>query len=364
MDISKFRDIVAESYEYKTLLEAPFWKSARASGEERRANFIKKLDDSWEEWLGMTGASGTQRDMINFLITRVGFSRQDTARILDISNTSMVNGTQDNLEPDSDEKEQSSKTEEDKTKEESNEKKTPKSGYEELKNYKNAYNNLNYGLDKKIKTIADTDIIYRSFEYIASNTDMIPDDDLRPIEDTMQDAANYLENIENTKYRITPADSNIVLGKLQKRMNKKPNSSEESTRVDDSVDYSLYEDEGLLDQPLTKQEVKDILNDAASYAFTNNIIGNKNYARANGDYSQDNKEYRSNGTGLSKPVEKATYLNDFAQKVFNTSAFSGLNDDTISNLRALSKKSYDQITDEADRNAMANIGWAFLRNLR
>lgn len=48
------------------------------------------MTDAWNEWLGMTNLEGTQRDMINFLISKVGFSKNDTARILDIADAPIV----------------------------------------------------------------------------------------------------------------------------------------------------------------------------------------------------------------------------------------------------------------------------------
>lgn len=373
-DIGKFRDIISNSFNSGILFEAPFWNTAKNAGEQKRKDLIDKMNKAWEEWLGMTNLPGTQRDMINFLVSRVGFSKYDAAKILDIVGTPMVNSNGGPENKETQKQEEPSDKEKEKIEPKLNPEPKPDTSYVEIKDLNSAYNNLNHGLSKKTKTTADTDIIYRSVMEIARQVDNIPSVDLNQYNDVMQDAVSFLETASG-KYKIDTNEANVILYNIQKRMKDSQQSSQQNTQdsadqdnLNDSVDYSLNEDENaFLDQKLSKKEISDIFNDAASYAFANNIVGNKNYARANGigsDTSTGYSGYSHSSSGLSRPVEKASQLNDFAQKVFNSSAFSGMNDETISNLRALSKKGYDQITDQGDIKALANIGWAFLRNLR
>ena len=105
-DISKFIKIMESSERPKNekiLFEAPWSRNARSAGERKRSDLVKKISNAWNEWLGTAGHEGTKRDILNFLVSRVGFSKSDAGRILTIADQPIVGGNSSNNSNDSDE---------------------------------------------------------------------------------------------------------------------------------------------------------------------------------------------------------------------------------------------------------------------
>lgn len=391
-DIVKFRDIISESFTTypNLLLEAPFWNRAptgRAAGEQKRNNLIKKMTDAWNEWLGMTNLEGTQRDMINFLISKVGFSKNDTARILDIADAPIVQSNDEEQNGNSSETQPEQKnTNQQETPEEP--KKERSNGYMPIispTDYDKAYHNIDFGLSKKNKTNIDNDEIQRSFEFLATNFNKIPDDELESVDDIMQSAADYFSKLPPAskyyynKNNITSMLFGIQqkLSKLKKEENKEDtephtnseeNPSEEKPRPPLNNSYTNEEnplmESDLLDQKLSDAEISEIFSDAASYAYANNLIGNKNYARANGvDVDSGTSSNSRSSNSQSKPAAKAEYMSDFASKVFGTAVNTGgIDKQDIAQLRGNSKTSWESVNKD-DYPDYARVGWAFLRSL-
>lgn len=396
-DIVKFRDIISESFTTypNLLLEAPFWNRAptgRAAGEQKRNNLIKKMTDAWNEWLGMTNLEGTQRDMINFLISKVGFSKNDTARILDIADAPIVQSNDEEQNGNSSETQPEQKnTNQQETPEEP--KKERSNGYMPIispTDYDKAYHNIDFGLSKKNKTNIDNDEIQRSFEFLATNFNKIPDDELESVDDIMQSAADYFSKLPPAskyyynKNNITSMLFGIQqkLSKLKKEENKedtephtnseenpseeKPTEETPSPPLNNSYtneENPLMESD-LLDQKLSDAEISEIFSDAASYAYANNLIGNKNYARANGvDVDSGTSSNSRSSNSQSKPAAKAEYMSDFASKVFGTAVNTGgIDKQDIAQLRGNSKTSWESVNKD-DYPDYARVGWAFLRSL-
>lgn len=383
-DISKFRNIIKESFTgYSTILmEAPFWqreKSGKQAGEEKRNNLISKMTNAWDEWLGMTNLEGTHRDMINFLISKVGFSKSDTARILDIADAPIVDGNHNN-EENQDKNNQASNTETDSSnKQEQNNTFERPSEYLSIKSptdYKNAFHNIDFGLTRKNKTNIDNDELQKAFEFLSTNFNKIPDNELEAVDDIMQSAADYFTSLPPaSKYYYNNSNVNAMLFGIQQKLSKlkkednsenHEDTEEKPEQLNNSKIYSgsrLYESD-LLDQKLSDSEIKEIFSDAASYAFANNLIGNKNYARANGvDVDSDSRSTSRSYSQQSKPAAKAEYMSDFASKVYGTAVNTGgLDKRDIAQLRGNSKTSWESVNKD-DYPDYARIGWAFLRSL-
>lgn len=62
----------------------------KAQGSIERRNLAKTFKDAWENWLGRTGSKGTEQELMDFLISRAGFSKSDTAKILDINSGDLL----------------------------------------------------------------------------------------------------------------------------------------------------------------------------------------------------------------------------------------------------------------------------------
>lgn len=385
-DISKFIKIMESSERPKNekiLFEAPWSRNPRSEGERKRSDLVKKMSNAWNEWLGTTGHEGTKRDILNFLVSRVGFSKSDAGRILTIADQPIVGGSSNN---DSDNTNDDGNTENkpsgggdsgsssentsEKTQEKpKNTEKLPEPIItDKFKNisgdssYSDIAYNLKLGLLKKQKTPEVLSSLYNTLQHVRGTSDSVPVELLKSYKNLVDDSIDILSQLPTSnKFHIDDSNAFLILQNLSKRIADSKNNTTESI---------IYEaDNVFLDQPLTKQEVNDIFDDAAKFAFSNNIIGNKSYARDNGvgadsGNQNTNSGSNSNTSGLSKPVEKASHLSDFATKVYN-SAIQGTGDvsqERIGELRALSKKSFDQLTPE-DRASFSAMGWAFLRNL-
>lgn len=372
--ISKYKKIIEESYTSNNiLLEWPFGKKNQESsgtqrGIEKRNNLVSKMNDSWDEWLATTGLEGTQRDMINFLISRVGFSKSDTLKILDmgVNNPIIDKSTEEddnrNQVDDKKEDETSDKKEEDDNRQEKKEPRIRPNGYAPLRSsvdYETAYHNLDYGLSRKNKTSVDNDELEKSYNLLISNYKEIPKEELSSINDILKDTAEYFNSLSKvSKYYMSDSEIASSLFNIQKHTN-----SLADGRIINS-NNKLFE-ASFLDQPLTKNEIQSIFADAASFAFANNLIGNKNYARTNGIDVDNEGERRSNSNSqeLTKPAERANFMTNFNSKVFATAVNTGgINQDDIERLRANSKTSWDtvQLDDYPD---YARLGWSFLRSL-
>lgn len=383
-DISKFIKIMESSERPKNekiLFEAPWSRNARSVGERKRSDLVKKMSNAWNEWLGTTGHEGTKRDILNFLVSRVGFSKSDAGRILTIADQPIVGGNSSNNSNDSDENPNTenntdnsnnasdSDTPEEKPQPKNTEKLPEPIITDKFKNvgndssYSDIAYNLKLGLLKKQKTPEVLSALYNTLQYVKGTSDSVPVELLKSYKNLVDDSIDILSQLPTSnKFHIDDSSAFFILQNLSKRISDSKNNTSESI---------IYEaDNVFLDQPLTKQEVNDIFDDAAKFAFSNNIIGNKSYARDNGVNTDSNSQNggssnsNNNSSGLSKPVEKASHLSDFATKVYN-SAIQGTGDvsqERIGELRALSKKSFDQLTPE-DRASFSAMGWAFLRNL-
>lgn len=381
-DISKFIKIMESSTAPKNdkiLFEAPWSRNPRSEGENKRKDLIKKMSNAWNEWLGTTGHEGTKRDILNFLVSRVGFSKSDAGRILTIADQPIIGGNSSGDESPSREQAPNSDEQEKPTEKPSEEpqKGQPKESLPEpivtdkFKNvsknpsYSDVAYNLKLGLMKKQKTPEVLGSLFATLHEVREVTDSIPESLLQQFKNLTDDSIDLLSQLPTSnKFHIDDSTAFLILQNLSKRINNAKNGT-----ANESIIYEA--DNVFLDQPLSKQEVADIFNDAAKFAFSNNIIGNKTYARDNGvndsgsqGQTSSNSGYSGTASGLSKPVEKASHLSDFATKVYN-SAIQGTGDvsqERIGELRALSKKSFDQLTPD-DRASFSAMGWAFLRNL-
>lgn len=369
-DISKFIQIVESCSTKYILLEAPFWggNSPKKAGEQKRKDFINKMENAWHEWLGMTGKEGTMTDMANFLVSKVGFSSVDAAKILGINNTPMVDGSTENTkEPEEQEAEkEESKPEEEKPV-------NPDSQYKPLANdhdYEGLAHNLKVAIDTKTKTDETYDNILKALDHFSSmgRSGIIPDNKIKEISDLVQDGFNVLNK---SSHKISQSEEDAILYNIQKKSIKQnsQNQSQTTGTTDPSNNQNesrLYEDL-LSDTVLSKSEVSDVLNDAAKFAFSNNIIGNKNYAYGNQTSNAASDVDYTTGDGYDKrsiPSVKNKVTGDLASNVWSTVQKNGLTpDQDFSVLKDLSHKDFNTLTD-ADKKAMSGIGWAFLRSLR
>lgn len=365
-DISKFIQIVESCSKQYILLEAPFWggKSPKKAGEQKRQDFINKMESAWQEWLGMTGKEGTLTDMANFLVSKVGFSSEDAAKILGINNTPMVNSSSN-----SSTKEEDRPTEEPKPEE----KEEPASQYKPLANdhdYEGLEHNLKVAIDTPTKTDETYNNILKALDHFSSlgRSGIIPEDKIKDISDLVQDGFDVLNK---SSHKISKSEEDAILYNIQKKTIKQ--NSQNQNQTTDTTGPSTNQNESILyedllsDTVLSKTEVSDILNDAAKFAFSNNIIGNKSYAYGNKvSGSSSNVDYTS-GEGYDKrsiPSVKNKVTGDLASNVWSTVQKNGLTpDQDFSVLKDLSHKDFNTLSD-SDRKAMSGIGWAFLRSLR
>lgn len=365
-NISKFIQIVESCSKQYILLEAPFWggKSPKKAGEQKRQDFINKMESAWDEWLGMTGKEGTMSDMANFLVSKVGFSSNDVAKIIGINNTPMVSGSseEDDTQEDTDSKEEEQENTD--TKEEGT------SQYKPLSNdhdFESLAHNLKVAIDSPNKNEETYDNILKALDHFSSlgRSGIIPENKIKDISDLVQDGFDVLNK---SNHKLSKSEEDAILYNIQKKSIKQ-NSQNQNQTTDQSTNQNesrLYEDL-LSDTVLTKTEVSDILNDAAKFAFSNNIIGNKSYAYGNqGSGGSSNVDYAS-GEGYDKrsiPSVKNKVTGDLASNVWSTVQKNGLTpDQDFSVLKDLSHKDFNTLSD-SDRKAMSGIGWAFLRSLR
>ena len=370
-DISKFIQIIESYSSQYILLEAPFWggNSPKKAGEQKRKDFINKMEASWHEWLGMTGKEGTMADMANFLVSRVGFSSEDAAKILGINNTPMVSGSSSDFDDSKNTEEKPSEETKPKEKEEPV---NPSSQYKPLANdhdYENLEHNLKVAIDTSTKTDETYDNILKALDHFSSmgRSGIIPENKIKDISNLVQDA---FEVLNKSSHKISQSEEDAILYNIQKKTIKqnpqnqtgKPNTDQSTTQNESR----LYEDL-LSDTVLSKAEVSDVLNDAAKFAFSNNIIGNKNYAYGNRSSESTSGEDYTSGDSYDKrsiPSVKNKVTGDLVSNVWGTVQKNGLTpDQDFSVLKDLSHKDFNTLSD-ADKKAMSGIGWAFLRSLR
>lgn len=400
--------------------------SKKSQGEVRRNDLSKKMLDSWYRWLGATSSEGDIDDLYEYLIKRVGFSEQEADELISSSfGDTIINQNRTNNQPqvdqnntpndqqpsdttksqddstqpqnaqttndsntdtnnstanDNDGNTRNSGTANDNTKPRYTEENPPDNTPEE-KNILKISSTIEKMMNAKAtggdpkkanfsKMLKDSNTLYNQIKSPSGNVnDLTRLYAAKVIYDVYTSIITHFENkMDNDLYNnIVRASekTNIFIHDLRDKI-KNNNSTNESINEDLNIG-----------EKIPRSEIINFFNQAASYAIKNNLVGTKrnrnaygiatsNYNNSGGGYPSSNN--RGNGKNYVPQSEDEKDEKRFTRrldKTWDRAEAAGMTTNDIQDAKSLAlDNKFDKITNKADIEKLAAIGWAFLRSLR
>lgn len=381
-----FRSLINIVESRDVLLENPFTRvlaalgNGKAQGQNERNKLISMMNQSWNQWIGKTGLTGTMDDMKKFLYDVVGFEPDEINQILsgnvhalpkDQTNTQDQNA---NLEPQQNQNNQQAQP--DQSSEESQpepqqNRGTPKKSKEIVQSFLSKASNTSdrlYELTSQfIKDPGDMEAlgnISKGVDMMAEYARKIKPLDPKSANLLANEAAKYLEQIIRARV-LDPVDIKKAKTKV-KEIDKEfggPNQTKESI-----FNFIIGSAGLLMEAPnlaLSKEQVSKILDTAARFVFVNDLLGQnapQNNANGHEGYN-DEDNYKapqgrsSRGSNNSNGVPNATVMNNLKKL--------GIGQMDLEHLSQLTKNRGVKLSnlEPDDSNAVRAVGWAFLRSL-
>ncbi|AXH72772.1 MAG: hypothetical protein [Caudoviricetes sp.] len=210
------------------------------------------------------------------------------------------------------------------------------------------------------------------------------------------DANNTLSDTQEDSLKDVIARTENFVAKLKNFINKSSNDSTEenshneepvtnqsTTANDNQRNESINEDEILNnDGALPKKTILKFFKDAAAFAYKYNLVGKKrnktpygvpvSYGNTsqnqNSSNSSANTQYRGSGQNYVPQDEQEKdekRFNRRLDKTWDRAETLGISSDEIQNIKALAlDNKFQNISNKDDRDALAAIGWSFLRSIR